>query len=173
MPTKKRRPSAAGADHRRAAPDLTETLEDYLEIVYMLSRRRERVRVRDIARARPVRMPTAVIALRRLAEKGLVRYAAGECAQLTAAGIRRGRQLAERHVFLQRFLQEVLGLPEEIAARDACGLEHHLDPITLERLIALARRLDSEGPVVAARSFSRRVWARRLGDETPAPRSRG
>jgi Mn-dependent DtxR family transcriptional regulator len=168
---------------------LTETLEDYIEIVYMLTRRQGAVRVRDIARAKSVRMPTVVIALRRLAERGLVRYAAGDCAQLTAAGSARGRRLAERHVFLQRFLQEVLGLPEAIAAKDACGLEHHLAPLTLERLVALVERLDADRGVTrrnratkpekparasraSSRHFSHRAWSRRLGDETRVAKNR-
>jgi DtxR family Mn-dependent transcriptional regulator len=184
--------AAVGAGRARAPASraaLTETLEDYLEIVYMLSRRHAAVRVRDIARAKSVRMPTVVIALRRLAERGLIRYAAGDCAQLTAVGAGRGRRLAERHVFLQRFLQEILGLPEAIAAKDACGLEHHLTPVTLERLAALVEHLDAgrggAGRRRAAgrgtqlrtsrapsRRFSNRAWSRRLGDETPAAKSR-
>jgi DtxR family Mn-dependent transcriptional regulator len=175
MPTTPRRRAKTAAATPRAAAGggravLTETLEDYLEIVYMLARRHAAVRVRDIARAKAVRMPTVVIALRRLRERGLVRYAAGDCAQLTPAGGARGRRLAERHVFLQRFLQEVLGLPEAIAAKDACGLEHHLTPVTLERLAALVERLDA-GRTCSPR-FSNRAWSRRLGDEIPVAKSR-
>ena len=162
----------ATPSRRGTVPHLTETLEDYLEIVYMLSRRHGTVRVRDVARAKSVRMPTVVIALHRLAERGLVRYAAGDGAQLTAAGLVRGRRLAERHVFLQRFLQEILGLPEAIAAKDACGLEHHLTPLTLERLVALAERLGAGGRATPRRRFSHRAWSRRLGDEIPVAQSR-
>ena len=172
--TPRRRAKTTAAPPRSAAvagrAALTETLEDYLEIVYMLARRHPAVRVRDVARAKAVRMPTVVIALRRLGERGLVRYAAGDCAQLTAAGAARGRRLAERHVFLQRFLQEVLGLPEAIAAKDACGLEHHLTPVTLERLAALVERLDAGRK--SSQHFSSRAWSRRLGDETPVAKRR-
>ncbi|MBM3318321.1 MAG: metal-dependent transcriptional regulator [Candidatus Eisenbacteria bacterium] len=130
----------------RAAParqePLSETLEDYLEIVFLLSRPSATVRVSDIARAKAVRMPTVVTALHRLAERGYLRYAAGENAQLTRAGAARGRRIAARHAFLQRFLSDTLGVPEAIAARDACGLEHHLAPETLERLAAFVDYLD-------------------------------
>jgi DtxR family transcriptional regulator, Mn-dependent transcriptional regulator len=181
MATAPRRRDREGAGHRtppRGA--LTETLEDYLEIVFMLSRRHAEVRVRDIARAKSVRMPTVVIALRRLAERGLIQYAAGEFARLTAGGMALGRDLARRHVFLQRFLEDVLGVPERIAARDACGLEHHLTPVTLARLSALIAHIDAcraGAPVTRggcapgeggpSAPLRQRAWSRRLGDATP------
>jgi DtxR family Mn-dependent transcriptional regulator len=130
---------------KRAAPlsELSETLEDYLKIILDLASRHDTVRVRDIARAKAVSMPTVVIALHRLAEKGLVRYDAHGPAQLTAAGMGRARQLAGRHAFLARFLREILGLPIETAAGDACGLEHHLTLATLERFVAFVECVES------------------------------
>ncbi len=123
--------------------ELSETLEDYLKIILELAALHATVRVRDIARAKAVSMPTVVIALHRLAEKGFVRYDAHGPARLTAAGTMRARQLAGRHAFLERFLREILGLPVETAAGDACGLEHHLTPATLERLVAFVECVES------------------------------
>lgn len=172
-------PAVRQAASAKRAQALTETLEDYLETVYLLSRSGGTVRVRDIARARSVRMPTVVIALRRLAEKGYLRYSAGDFAALTRAGETRGRRIAARHAFLQRFLRDVLGLPDDAAAREACGLEHHLSRETLERLAAFVDflddcpvggeprgcrwlRLEERGTRGRRRRFAWSAWARRL-----------
>jgi Mn-dependent DtxR family transcriptional regulator/Fe2+ transport system protein FeoA len=136
-------PAASHGQRRPRSAPLSEALEDYLEIILDLSARHDVVRIRDVARARAVRMPTAVIALRRLTERGLVRYAAGDHAALTPAGARRARQLAARHAFLERFLRDILGLPARTAAQDACGLEHHLAPATLERLCAFVESIET------------------------------
>jgi DtxR family transcriptional regulator, Mn-dependent transcriptional regulator len=122
---------------------LSETLEDYLEIILALSLEQRTVRVRDIARAKAVRMPTVTAALKRLAELGLVRYAAREYVELSEAGSEVAARVAGRHRFLTRFLGGVLGVPREVAEADACSLEHRLSPPTLERLAAFVEYLDT------------------------------
>jgi DtxR family Mn-dependent transcriptional regulator len=136
--------SASGA-HASAGvvTDLSETLEDYLEIIYALSLEHPAVRVRDIARAKGVRMPTVTAALRRLSERALVSYQAREHVGLTDAGKKIAHRLTGRHRFLTRFLAQVLGVVPETAERDACGLEHHLSACSLERLAAFVEYIDT------------------------------
>ncbi len=126
-----------------AALHLSEALEDYLEIILGLSLERRTIRVRDIARAKAVRMPTVTWALHRLSERGLVRYEAREYIELTAQGEAIARRVASRHGFLTRFLADVLGVPTTQAEEDACGLEHHLSPASLERLAAFVEYIDT------------------------------
>jgi len=122
---------------------LSETLEDYVEIILALSLEQRTVRVRDIARAKAVRMPTVTAALKRLAEMGLVRYAAREYVELSEAGSEVAARVAGRHRFLTRFLAEVLGVPYDVAEGDACSLEHRLSPASIERLAAFVEYLDT------------------------------
>jgi DtxR family Mn-dependent transcriptional regulator len=133
------------ADSRSTAPRraLTETLEDYLEIILELSAEKGVVRVRDIARVKAVRMPSVISALKRLADLELVDYEAGEHARLTRRGAAHARGVAGRHIFLRRFLQEILSVPPAIAAADACGLEHHLSAETLERFSAFLEYVET------------------------------
>ena len=133
---------------------LSETLEDYLEIILMLSLQRKVVRVRDIARHKSVKMPTVTAALRRLAEKSLVEYAAREYVELTPVGNDIARRVVGRHRFLTRFLEQLLGVPADVAETDACGLEHHLSEITLGRLAAFVEYIDT-CPSVEAEFLSR------------------
>ncbi len=122
---------------------LSETLEDYLEIILALSLERRTVRVRDIARAKAVRMPSVTAALKRLAEMGLVRYEAREYVELSDEGSGAAARVAGRHRFLTRFLTDVLGIPRGAAEADACSMEHRLSAATLERLAAFVEYLET------------------------------
>jgi DtxR family Mn-dependent transcriptional regulator len=133
-----------GAEQQpRTGGALSETLEDYLEIILALAAEQPEVRVRDIARAKAVRMPTVTWALRALAERGLVTHEARELVELTPEGAAIAGRVAARHRLLRRFLTEILGVPGDVGERDACGLEHHLSPQTLERLAAFVEYIQT------------------------------
>ncbi|MCK4414743.1 MAG: metal-dependent transcriptional regulator [Candidatus Eisenbacteria sp.] len=137
----------SGGDRPHSSPrpsdGLSETLEDYLEIILALAAEQPEVRVRDIARAKAVRMPTVTWALRALAEKGLVEHEARELVELTPEGAAIATRVAARHSLLQRFLAEILGVAGETAEQDACRMEHHLSPHTLERLAAFVEYIQT------------------------------
>jgi len=115
--------------------DLSPTLENYLKGVHRLEGRDRYARVRDLARDLRVAKPAVTVALRRLAEKGLVDYRPYEPARLTAAGRAHVRQIMLRYRVLITFFGDVLGLDEKVADATACAMEHSLDPPALERLI--------------------------------------
>lgn len=115
---------------------LSSSLEDYLETIYLLVQEQGFARVKEIAAARNVKAPSVSIALRRLAEQDLVRYERREYVVLTEAGERLGRRVYSRHRLLTRFFEEVLQMPADAAAEQACALEHGL---TDEAMGGLAR----------------------------------
>ncbi len=116
---------------------LSPRAEDYLEAVYRLSLSKggKPVRLRDIARALRVKLPSAVQMLRSLANKGLVVYERFGTIELTPKGLEAARSVYERHKTLYRFLREILGVDDDTAERDACGMEHHVSKDTLFRLL--------------------------------------
>jgi DtxR family Mn-dependent transcriptional regulator len=118
------------------SPDfqLSESLEDYLEVIRDLKAEGQVARVRDIAARKGVRMPSVANALTRLAAQGLVDYRAREYVDLTPEGEQAAERVAQRHAFLERFLREVLLVSAAVAEKDACSLEHSLSPETLERI---------------------------------------
>ncbi len=116
--------------------------EDYLKTLYMLSRERNVIRVRDLSRALGVRPSSAVEYIEKLAKKGLVVHRKGEYIELTPQGIKEGERLYKRYEALMRFLKEILMLPEDIAAEDACYIEHGLHDLTLERIRLFLEFLD-------------------------------
>lgn len=120
------------------SPELSASLQDYLEAVYVLSRKKGFARSRDISLALKVSMPSVNAAIKNLAARGLLSYERYGYISLTPAGGKTGARIAGHHLFLKDFFMTVLGLSETEAERDACRAEHALSPATLLRLRALS-----------------------------------
>jgi Mn-dependent DtxR family transcriptional regulator len=124
---------------------VSESLEDYLKIIFQLERERRVARVKDIAARKGVSMASVTSALRRMSKDGLVRYGAREFVELSEMGRELARKVLQRHDFIRRFLTRTLGLPQQAADKDADALEHHLSAETLERLVAFYQFISSYG----------------------------
>ena len=116
--------------------EISSSLEDYLETIYLLVQEQGFARVKDVARARDVKAASVSIALRRLAELALVRYERREYIALTPEGEKVGRRVFSRHRLLTRFFQEVLNMEGKAASEQACAMEHAL---TDEAMDGMAR----------------------------------
>ena len=121
---------------RLSDSDISSSLEDYLETIYLLVQEQGFARVKDVARARNVKAASVSIALRRLAELDLVRYERREYIALTPEGEKAGRRVFSRHRLLTRFFQEVLNMEAQAASEQACAMEHSL---TDEAMDGMAR----------------------------------
>jgi DtxR family transcriptional regulator, Mn-dependent transcriptional regulator len=116
--------------------EISSSLEDYLETIYLLAQDQGFARVKDVARARDVKAASVSIALRRLAELALVRYERREYISLTPEGEKVGRRVFSRHRLLTRFFQEVLNMEAKAASEQGCAMEHAL---TDEAMDGMAR----------------------------------
>ena len=117
--------------------ELSDSLQDYLEAVYLLSRGKGFARFRDISRSLKVSMPSVNAAIKNLAARGLITYERYGYISLTTKGERTGAKIAGHHLFLKDFFMTVLGLGAADAERDACKAEHALSSATLLKLRAL------------------------------------
>ena len=124
---------------------LSESLGDYLESIYHIAELRGVARLKEIAQRMGVTRPSATGAVRALAREGLVEHDRYSFVTLSERGRTVARDLVRRHEVLRRFLAEVLGVPAASADRNACRLEHALDPRALERLVAFLERQDGRG----------------------------
>ncbi|MBN2108258.1 MAG: metal-dependent transcriptional regulator [Deltaproteobacteria bacterium] len=115
---------------------LSASLEDYLETIYLIVRKKHAARAKDIADQLQVKASSVTAALRLLSEKSLVHYAPYDIITLTAEGERLARDVLKRHQALYHFLLDVLGVGEEEAETGACKLEHSISPLVLKRLIS-------------------------------------
>lgn len=112
---------------------MTQSLEDYLETVYVLIDGGGVACVRDVAKSLGVKMPSVVKALRELKSLGLVIQEPYSDILLTEKGRRVARAVLGRHRLLGRFLRK-LGVSRKAADADACRMEHILSAETLERI---------------------------------------
>jgi len=118
---------------------LSASLEDYLEAIYHLVEEGRVARVKDIAARVSVQMPSVTGALRSLVEKDLVNHDPYGYTTLTPRGREIAFEVVRRHEVLTDFLVSVLGLDHETAERNACSIEHAIEPIVLERLVEFVK----------------------------------
>ena len=119
--------------------NISESLEDYLEVIHHLVAEKRVARVRDIAGRKGVKMSSVVGALRRLSTAGFVVYRARDFVEMTEQGEDLARRLVARHEFLTQFFVDLLGVEPGIAEEEACSVEHVLSPDTVVRLRRLGR----------------------------------
>ncbi len=118
--------------------------EDYLEAIYLLEKEKGMARVRDLSRLLGVKPSTVVEHLEKLSREGLVVYEKREYIRLTEKGMKLAKQIYEYHKVVRRFLKEILMLPEEIAEKDACYIEHGIHRETVIRLKLFLEYLEKE-----------------------------
>lgn len=117
---------------------LSRSLEDYLEAIYNLKIANQVARVKDIADVMGVKMPSVTEAIRTLVSKGLASHEPYENVELTDEGIHLAKNVVHRHNAVKDFLVGVLGLNENEAEEEACGIEHAIRHDTLEKLMKFA-----------------------------------
>ncbi len=111
-----------------------QSLEDYLERILILRQKLGNVRSIDIVHDMNFSKPSISIAMKKLEEKGLV--AVDEITgflTLTNEGERIARNTYEKHCLLRDFFISI-GVNEEVAAEDACKIEHDLSDETFTQL---------------------------------------
>ena len=112
---------------------LSQSLEDYLEMVHMLRLANGIARVKDIAAALSVKMPSVAKAILELKKLGLVTQEPYSGVELTEEGRKAAADVLNRHILLKGFLIR-LGVSEAIADKDACSMEHILSAETLSTI---------------------------------------
>ncbi len=114
---------------------LTENAEDILEAIYIISKQKKVVRVKDIARSLNSNNASVVTYLKSLSQKGLVKHEHYGYVELTKKGKHIAEDMYRRHQLLYEFFRETLGLPIHIAEKDACRIEHYLSEEGLDRIL--------------------------------------
>lgn len=128
--------------------ELSSTLEDYLEAIFHIEKKKRAARVRDISRDVGVTKSTVSAALKSLAGKQLIEYEPYELIVLTPRGRDRARTIVMKHHIISQFLQRVLALGRQTAERIACILEHAVDSEVTERFVcflAFEKKFAAEG----------------------------
>ncbi len=112
---------------------LSRKAEDYLEAILNISEKKGYAKIRDIALALNVKPSSAVEMVKRLNDRGFVNYRKYDGVTLTPEGEEIGRAVWGRHVTIRAFL-EIIRVPEPIANKDACIIEHELEAKTIQQI---------------------------------------
>ena len=116
-----------------------ESAEDYLEKILMLREQKGSVRSIDIAVAMGFSKPSVSIAMKNLRENGYISVDADGFITLEEPGMEIARRIYDRHRKLTAFFV-ALGVDPDIAAHDACKIEHDLSEETYSKMIAFAEQ---------------------------------
>lgn len=118
-------------------------VEDYLERILELIDTKGYARVVDIASSLHISRASVTNMIQRLDGEGLLKYEKYRGFKLTEAGLHLARNITRRHQLLADFLR-LLGLDDELIARDVEGMEHHISAPTLSAIEALTAQLRNE-----------------------------
>ncbi|GAB4311521.1 MAG: metal-dependent transcriptional regulator [Methanobacteriaceae archaeon] len=113
--------------------NLTKSVEDYLEVMYILKNSKGSIKVKDIASRLDVKPPSVVQAVQKLSESGLVNYERYGDINLTDKGLEVAIEIFNKHDILKEFLT-IFGIEKKIAEEDACSMEHILNPYTIQKM---------------------------------------
>ena len=118
---------------------LHESAEMYLETIYQLSRERTTVRSIDVAETMGYSKPSISRAVGLLKKGGYLVMEKDGSLTLTESGLEIAQKVYERHTILTNVLVR-LGVSPEVAAEDACKMEHVISDETFE---AMKRHLNA------------------------------
>lgn len=118
--------------------NIHESAEDYLEAILILRERQGTVRSIDVVHQLELTKPSVSVAMKRFRENGYIEMDADGFITLLPPGEEIAQRIYGRHKLLTRFLM-ALGVSEEVAAADACKMEHDLSDETFEKIKAHAR----------------------------------
>ena len=122
--------------------ELTSSLEDYLETIYLIISEKEAVRPKDIAKMLNVSNASVTGALKTLSDKGMINYAPYDAITLTNEGRMAAMDVLRRHELLHDFFTNVLGVSKEEADKAACAMEHGISPEVLDKLAKFAEFIE-------------------------------
>ena len=125
------------------AKRLTQSLEDYLEAIYVIGLDNKVVRVKEVAGFLEVKTPSVVDAVSKLTEAGLVQHEKYGYLELTRQGTERAKTIHLKHEKIFKFFRDVLSVSDEISKKDACKIEHYISRETLDNMIKFIKFVDT------------------------------
>jgi DtxR family Mn-dependent transcriptional regulator len=120
----------------------SKSVEDYLKAVYILSRNGNTVTTTELSKYFNVAPASVTEMLKKLDEKGYVKYQPYHGSTLTDEGTQIARRVTRKHRLLERFLCDVLRIRKDEVHTQACEMEHSLSDEAEESLCRLLRHPD-------------------------------
>lgn len=124
--------------------DISASLEDYLEAIFILQKENKSVRTTDIASFLDVSKPSVNRAVGTLKDAGLLCHESYGEISLTDSGKAHAKAVLHRHNLLKDFLHTTLGVDIKTAEKDACKMEHVMSNESIEKLSSFLETLNNE-----------------------------
>ena len=112
-----------------------ESAENYLETILILKKRLGQVRSIDIASELSFSKPSVSVAMKNLRTNGYISVDQDGYITLLEKGKEIAEKIYERHTLISDWLTTI-GVDPQIAAEDACRIEHVISSETIEALTA-------------------------------------
>ena len=112
---------------------IQESAENYLETILVLHKRKGIVRSIDIANEMNFSKPSVSVAMKNLRLGGYIKVDDDGNITLLDKGLEIAEKIYERHTLLPSWLAS-MGVDPEVAAEDACRMEHVISSETFDAL---------------------------------------
>jgi len=113
---------------------LSQSVEDYLESIYILEITNEKIKSVTISKMLDVSKPAVTKAMNELFDAKYIEKTPYSAIKLTKSGRQIAKNVYHRHRVIREFLINKLGVNEEIAEKDCCMIEHVISPETLKAM---------------------------------------
>lgn len=104
--------------------EISASLEDYLEAIYLFSKDGSEVRSGQVATYLNVKKSSVTEAIQNLAKEGLINYKPYSPITLTQKGKTSAENILRKHNIVKDFFKEILNMSDEEASETACKIEH-------------------------------------------------
>ncbi|MEA3514855.1 MAG: metal-dependent transcriptional regulator [Nanoarchaeota archaeon] len=125
--------------------NLTPSIEDYLEAIYIIRQEQKVVRIKHIANLLNVSLPSVSEATNKIKKAGLVEKEKYGYIYLTDEGEILAKEIYAKHKMLLSFLNKILKVDEKIALEEACAIEHYLSNETIAKLKKFVKKYKKNG----------------------------
>ena len=116
---------------------LSETIEDYLQLIYTMRREGSPVIAARVKERKGVSAPTAWATLKRMERDGLVTLDSEHHIALSPQGQERAESIIRRHMLAERLLTDILKLDWADVHDEAHRMEHAISPLIERQILAI------------------------------------
>ncbi len=111
--------------------EVSEAVENYLETILVLSRKKPDLHAIDICDELGYSRPTVSVVVKQMKGNGLITVDENNHIALTERGREIAENMYERHNIISEFFMAI-GVSEKTALEDACKIEHDISDETFE-----------------------------------------
>ena len=118
---------------------MSKNIEDYVKTLYSITMSSGVASTNEISHRLNVAPASVTEMLKKLDEKGYIKYSPYQGAVLTNIGLKFGEKMTRKHRLLERFLYDNLKLDKERVHAQACEMEHTLNDETERALCKILK----------------------------------